>query len=509
MGFMKKVTKNKFSFGVGVKNFLFENTSVKQTIMKNTFWLSVSNFGGRFIKAAIVIYAARVLGTAGWGVFSYAVTLAGFLTLFIDPGINSILIRDVAKSSREDQEKILSTTFVMKLCLLVVGVFLVLFVAPFFSTLPGAKELLPLVALIIVFDTLREFFSSFIRAKEKMEWEAGIFLLTNIAIVTFGFIFLYLNPNVVSFAWGYVAGTAVGAITATFVLWRYLKKIFSFFSARLIKPIITSAWPFAITGALGILLTNTDILIISWMLTASDVGIYSAAIRIIQVLYIIPWILQLSMFPLFSRLANHDNQKFRIGLERSIGFVFLASVPLALGGAILGTQIMELVFGSAYAGGGLAFKILLLGLLVDYPMVIISAAVFAYSRQKGLIIAALIGGISNVILDLLFIPRFGIAGSAVATLIAQILSNWYIWRMMKKINYFSVVPKLKIIILAGVVMASVTALLFALHINVVLNIALSAAVYFAILLAFREPLFMEIKKVLRPDDKNIPEPANI
>ncbi len=251
-----------------------------------------------------------------------------------------------------------------------------------------------------------------------------------------------------------------------------------------------------------------DILIISWMRTSSDVGIYSAAIRIVQLLYIIPVILQLSTFPLFSRLAHNDNRKFRMGLERSIGFVFLASIPLALGGAILGTQIMNLVFGTAYAGGGLAFKILALTILVDYPSVIMSAAVFAYSRQKGLIVVSLIGGISNVILDLFLIPRFGIAGSAVATLMAQILSNWYLWHMMKKINYFEVLPKLKTIISAGAVMALVTTLFLALHVNVVLNIALSAIVYFSVLIMFHEPLLVEIKNVLRLADKNVSETAN-
>ena len=488
-----------------IKEFLFQNTSAKQTVAKNAVWLSVSNIGGRIIKAAIIIYAARVLGTAGWGVFSYAVTLAGFLTLFIDPGINAILMRNVAKSSREDQEKILSTALVMKLCLLVAGVFLVIFVAPFFSTLPGAKALLPLVAFIIVFDTIREFFSSFIRAKEKMELDAGIFLFTNAAIVIFGFIFLYLRPDVASFAWGYVAGTAIGAITATYVMRGHLGKIFSLFSASLIKPILTSAWPFAITGALGVLLINIDILIISWMLTASDVGIYSAAIRIVQVLYVIPVIIGLSTLPLFSRLARHDNQKFRVGFERTLGFIFLVAVPLALGGAILGTQIVSLIFGSAYVSGDIVFKILILTMLVNYPAMVISTAIFAYDRQKGLIIASLIGGISNVVLDIVLIQRFGIAGAAVATLIAQILSNWYLWHMMKKINYFSVIPKLKIIVAAGVIMASVTALLLALHINVLLNIALSAVVYFGVLMAFREPLLMEIKRILHPTAQNTPE----
>src|SRR5262249_19220714 len=154
--------------------FLFKNTSTKQTVVKNTIWLSISNFGGRLFKAIIIIYGARVLGTEGWGVFSYAITLSGFFALLLDPGVNSVLMRNAARSSDAERQKILSTTFVMKLVLIILGGAFILFVAPFFSTLPGAKALLPLVALILTFDTLREFFSSLIRGIEKMEWEAGV-----------------------------------------------------------------------------------------------------------------------------------------------------------------------------------------------------------------------------------------------------------------------------------------------------------------------------------------------
>jgi O-antigen/teichoic acid export membrane protein len=479
-----------------IKSFFFKNTSTKQTVAKNTVWLTISNFGGRLIKAIIVIFGARMLGTAEWGIFSYAVTLAGFFTSFMDPGVNAILMREAPKAEEKQKMTLFSTTLVMKITLIILTAIFVLIVAPYFTTLPGAKILLPIVVLIIAFDTLREFFSSFIRTMEKMEWEAGIFLLTNLVIVIAGFIFLLISPTAKAFAWAYVAGTAAGAITATFVLRRYLKNIFSFFDVKIIKPLIYSAWPFAITGALGILLTNTDILIISWMRSASDVGIYSAAIRIVQVFYIIPVVLQLSTLPLFARLANKDNEKFRVGLEKTVGMIFLISIPLAFGGFILGSQIMQLIFGSAYISGSWAFRILMLTLLVDFPATIISTAIFAYNNQKKLIITSLIGGIGNVVFDLLFIPKFGIVGSAIATLLAQILSNWYLWHTMKKINYFNVISKLKKVALSAILMSSVTLLLFSLHINVLINIIISAIVYIGILILFKEQLFKEVAEII-------------
>ena len=295
-----------------IKDFLFKNSTVKQTVAKNTIWLSISNFGARIIKAFIIIYAARVLGAAGYGVFSYAVTLAGFFGIFVDPGINSVLVRDGAKATPEERQSLFSTTLIMKAIMLVASVAIVIFIAPFFSTLPGTKVLLPLVALIIVFDSTRGFLASLFYAEEKMQWDAASFLIENLAITVLGFIFLWMSATPLSFTYAYVAGTAIGAIMAIWLLRKRFRNLLAGASAKRMIAIIKTAWPFAVTGALGILLTSTDILIISWMKTAADVGIYSASIRIVQVLYLVPGIIQMSTMPLLARLAKQDNAKFQV-----------------------------------------------------------------------------------------------------------------------------------------------------------------------------------------------------
>lgn len=475
-----------------IKEFLFKNTTAKQTVAKNTFWLSVSNFGGRIIKAVIIIYAARILGTDGYGVFSYAITLAGFLTLFMDPGINGILIRDAAKVDEEERRTIFGTMFAMKIVLLILGVLVILFIAPLFSTLPGAKVLIPIVALVLAFDTMREFFFSLIRSMENMQWEAAIFLLTNVGIVVFGFVFLYIATTAQSFGWGYVIGDAIGTIAAIIALRNYFKKIFSRFELARVMPILRAAWPFAISGALGLLFTNTDILIISWMRSASDVGIYSAAIRIIQTLYLIPGIIQFTTLPVISRLAKTDNVRFRAALERTLGMIFLTSIPLSLGGIVLGTQLMSLIFGAPYAAGGFAFKILAATLMFDFPAAIIINALFAYEHQKSLIVSSALGGLVNVGLDLALIPFFGMTGSAVATLIAQAVNNGYLWHAMKKVNPFTVMGRLKKVFTASIVMAACAVLFMTLGMNVVLNVILCTCVYFILLRVFREPLLREV-----------------
>ena len=263
-------------------------------------------------------------------------------------------------------------------------------------------------------------------------------------------------------------------------------------------PILSSAWPFALSGVLGFLFTGSDVLIISWLRSASEVGVYSAVIRIIQALYIVPLVVQFSTLPLLARLAGKDNARFRTALERTLSMVFFASVPLTIGGVILGTQIMTLAFGTAYRSGGLSFEILMVTLLFDFAASVIINALFAYEHQKSLIISAALGGIINIGLDFILIPVFGIMGSAVATLVAQAVNNGYLWYAMKKVNYFTILPHLKKIFAAGIIMGVVTLALYYLGVNVLINVIFSGAIYFLCLRIFRESLLIEVKRLFFP-----------
>lgn len=487
-----------------IKNFLFRNTTTRQTVAKNTFWSSVTNFGGRFLRAIVIIYGARVLGAGEYGAFSYALSLVAFLTIFIDIGISPILVRETAKTTDEHRRsQVLATSLFIKLALLVIFVLLVLTFTPYLAKDKSIIALIPIVIFIMAFDAIREFGFSLFRAFEKMEWETGLYLLTNAGIVILGFIFLHFSKTAAAFAFSYAIADGVGTVATLFALRNYFKNLFANFSAKLVGFILSSAWPFAISVALGVLLTNTDILLIGWLKTTSDVGLYSAVLRIVQLLYVLPAVITVGILPTFSRLAKRDNDKFRTILERILSLSFLASIPMALGGFVLGGKIVGLVFGAGYLGAVSSYQILMLTLLVDFPAVILSNAIFAYDRQRNLILFSAIGGFFNVLFDLLLIPKFGIVGSAWATLCAQIISNAYLWRATNKVNPFRVLPHLKKIVAAAAIMAVFALTLSHFGVNVIAIIAASAALYFGLLFAFKESLLGEMKLILAPEAQKV------
>jgi O-antigen/teichoic acid export membrane protein len=477
-----------------VKSFLLHNTSTRQTVAKNTFWLSVSNFGGRLIRAGLVIYAARVLGAHGWGIFNYAITLMAFFGLFSDVGINSILTREASKESGGMKRlELLSTSFAIKLALIVLTVTLILFAIPHFSRSAEVIAILPIASLIFIFDTLRDFGFSITRSMEKMEWEASLFLVTNTAILIAGIISLRIFPTVSSFAWAYAIGTGVGSLATMIVLWQELKNIFRYFSRKLIRPIFTSAWPFAISGILGTLMINTDVILIGLFKSAEDVGYYSAANKTIQIIYLLPMIAAISLLPTLSRLAGQEKGRMREVLEKVMGLSFILAMPLSIGGILLGKPIIALLFGQAYVNATLSFQILCLTLLVDFSVVILTNVIFVYDQQKSLIIYAALGGFANVALDLFLIPKFGIAGSAWATFIAQCISNSYLWYRVKSIVDFRIFYRLKVIIPASLGMGIVAFLLNLIATPVLLTITAAGLFYALLLYLLKEPFLKDLK----------------
>ncbi len=476
-----------------IKGLLLSNTSTKQTVVKNIVWLSVGQIGSRFIRAAVIIYAARVLGAAEYGLFSYALGLAGFFTIFADVGINSILTREVAQNP-EKESNYFATALSIKITLIVGTILLILFVAPYFSKIDDAIILLPFVAILTLFDNLREFTLSFFRAKEKMEIEAIVNVATNVAITLFGFFILSYIATAQAMTITYALSAGTGALFAIILLRNQYKKVFSHFDSSLLKPIIQTALPIAVLGLFGVFMLNIDMVMLGWWRTAEEIGFYSAAQKIVQVLYTLPSIIAAAIFPTIARFVGQKNDKGAslIMSTATVGALFLA-IPLTIGGIVLSKSIILFLYGSSYLPATLVFQILVTTTLFIFPGTLFGNFVLAYNKQKKFAKYVALASIGNVIFNALLIPRFGIAGAATATIIVQSLYNAGAWLMVKKINNFYTLQNIKRIVLAGIIMGITAFFLDTINLHVIINIIISAIVYVLALFALKEPLILEVK----------------
>jgi len=479
-----------------IKNSLFRNRNTRQTVAKNVFWLTAGQIGSRLFRALIIVYAARVLGAAEYGVFAYVLGLAGFFTVFADIGVNATLTREASKKP-EEASQYFATIFWIKITLLLITAGLVIFVAPLFSKIEGVRALLPFMALLTAFDGLRELSAAFFRARERMELEAIITTVTNVAVTIFGFLILRLAANAESLAITYALSAGAGTIVGAIILRRQFAGVIKFFRKDLVRPILEVAWPIALLGILAVFMLQTDILMLGFFKTSQDVGLYSAGQKIVQILYTLPAIFAVSIFPVLSRLiGKSEHDKTKSVMEQGMSAVLMIAIPITIGGIILAKNIILLLYGAEYLPAVLAFQVLILTPLIVFPGYPIGQYIFSYDGQRKMVIPVVFGSLGNIVFNALLIPPYGIVGSAIATLIAQSIYIGLQWRLAKKLNNFYVMRHLKKIALAGLLMGFLVFMLNRIGIHVIATIILSGGAYFGMLYLLKERVLVEIKNLI-------------
>lgn len=481
-----------------IRSLFFSNRSTKQIVAKNTFWLIFGNIFSRLIRAGLVIYAARLLSPREWGAFNYAMSLVAFFVVFSDFGVNAVMTRESSKDPSQ-QEKYFSTSFLIKsMAGTIIMLFLLILYPIILPHLTASTDdfglisvLIPIVAFSVIFDSFRDFGSALSRAWERMEVESLIQVVTNIIIVATGFIFLYYVRSARSLAWGYTIGTGVGMVVAFVPFKHYFKSLFKNLSWQAVRSMIASSWPFGLMGLIGTIMLNTDSVMIGWLRSIEDVGYYSAGQKIVGLIYTIPYFISVAFFPTMMKMMS-DKERLRSVMERSLNFLSVLAIPLSVGGAVLSRQIIVLVYGSKYLAGTSTLTLLSLTYLTTFIAPIIGNMMFAFKKEMLLIKYVTLAFLGNLVFDILFIPIWGIAGSALSTLLNQIISVSYLAWLLKKEMKFTLLHSLIKPFLASLGMGLAIYAFSIFGIPLIINILLGAIIYFVLLIILKEKTTLEV-----------------
>lgn len=477
------------------KNFFFSNSNVRQTVVKNTFWLFLGEVSGRVFKILLVIYAARNLGAEGWGIFSYTLSVASLLMIFTDVGIDNLITREISQK-KENYKMFTSAALLIKGVILVISTALVIFVGPVISTIPAASNLFTVIAIILLTDAIRGNGFAINRTTDEMEKETLIKIVMNAIIFGLGFFLVRADPTPMSLAISY----AVGGIIGTVLILGIVKNIISEFMVKVdkktIKSVLKTVFPFTIIAVVGTILANTDVFMLGLWKTPKDIGVYVAVQRFYQFIAVVPAMITTATLPLISQLANRDNEKLKKIVEKILTIFMIIIIPMTLGGMILAQQIILLTFGAGYMQAIPVLQIVLLMALAAFPTLVFVNTVFVYDKQQKLILVNIFGVLVNVALNFILIPKLGTTGAALATLASTWTISFITWRKMKEINNFEIWPSIKIAFLPTLIMLAATLILRYMEAHVLLNIAISALLYSIVFLALKKKTFTEIRELL-------------
>jgi O-antigen/teichoic acid export membrane protein len=163
------------------------------------------------------------------------------------------------------------------------------------------------------------------------------------------------------------------------------------------------------------LLLRSDIFIVRYQLGAAKTGVYSVAVSLADLLYVLPAVVGTILFPRLSRM-NDARRQWHASV-RVAAIVLAAMTGAATISAVVARPAVTLLFGPAFAHADRPFVILAVA-MIFYG---VNSVISNYAASRGFPAFAVwvwaVGLALNVGLNLLLVPRYGISGSAVASLI--------------------------------------------------------------------------------------------
>jgi len=475
------------NYGLAIKNLLFSNTTTRQTIFKNTLWMSMGTFLNKVLALALLIYAARILGAEGYGQFTFALAFVSLLVVFSHLGLHPIITREFARE-KENKDEFYSLVS-LKILLTFGSFILILGTSLFFITSPEIRSLVLLLGLFLLINNLIDMAYSFFHARQKMEYEAWLEIIQMVLMVSLGAFVLFRFPSPQNLSYAYLVSGAV-SLLATFVFFN--RKIFIVklrWDTSVWKKYLRMSWPLALIGLFGIVYASTDSVMLGYWNMFEEVGWYNAAQKIVLAGLIPMGLIGASFYPALSKFSKESREKLQKIWDSELEIMIVLALPLVVGGIILAPKIIHSLYSIEFSPSILAFQILIgtAGLIFLYrPMYDV---MIVLDKQTKTFWITMAGAVMNVVLNLMLIPQYSLYGAAAATVITYVFVLLTIVFFIKKFTFIQF-PVLRIILTFFVSALSVSFMYFILKYlwayNIFFVILAGTAVYFSILFTIRK-----------------------
>lgn len=383
----------------------------------NTSWMFFGQMFGLALSFFIGVWVVRYLGPENYGVLSYSLAFAGIFSFIAGLGVDNILNRELVKFP-EKRDELMGTAFRLKL----IGGFIALgiTVASVFIINPSnlIKFLVIIYSFTFIFQSLNvisTFFQSKVEAKKNVRAQVLSSSLTSILKI----VIILSGLGVIWIMIAYTIDSLFIVIIFVLSYRKYKLEMSNWkFNKKLAQQILSSSYLLMFTSASTLLYMKIDQVIIRELLDERAVGLYSAAIKLSEIWYFIPGVICVSLFPAIINSKKTSQESYYGRLKKLFILIFALSVIIAIIVSSLAGPIIYLLFGEDYLESVSVLRIYSWSIIGFFLGIVSSYYLLAENYIKIYFFSSFFVAILNIILNILLIPKFGINGAAIATLIS-------------------------------------------------------------------------------------------
>ena len=389
----------------------------------NTSWILGERILRMGVSLFVGIYVARYLGPERFGLLSYASSFVGIFVALATLGLDEVVVRELVKTP-EQRERILGTSFLLKL----VGTLLmwaaILVAIPFTENDSQTNILIIIIAFGVLFQAFNVIDLSFqADVKSKYVVHAQFVQLIISSIVKI--ILVFNEAPLIWFASVFFLDAIVLALGLVFTYLHNSNKIFSWkWSYETSKNLLHDSWPLIFAGIVVSVYMKIDQLMIKEMLGAKEVGLYAAAVKLSEAWYFIPMAIASSLYPAIINARNFQKEVYYQKIQNLFDLMVWIAVSIALPTTFLSTLIVEFLYGKEYLGSSSVLIIHIWTGVFVFLGVASSKYLLAENFIKKTFYRTFIGALLNIIMNYYLIRIIGIEGAAISTLVSHFFAAY-------------------------------------------------------------------------------------
>lgn len=440
-----------------------ENGPIAKRVAYNT----VVQFAGRIAVAVLAIITTRLIAER-LGVHDYGryTTIFAYITFFgamADFGFFWYLVREVSKD-KDQTEKITANVLTIR-TLFALGVVaigtIMAFAVPNYD--PVVRYGIVLVALSSLWVSISNTLIGVFQANQRMDYPVINEVVGRIGSLIVVYLVIRSGWDLLPIVIGSLSGGLIVFLLNAWFVRRYTRLRFGF-DRGLWKEIMRENTTLGLSILLSIVYFKIDSVILSILKPSTDVGIYGAPYRVVEILLAFPAMFMGAVFPDLARLIHEENlEKVKIVLQKAFDLLVVAGWGITVSVIVLAGPIIHfttkgeesflttstITLFNQPITAAITLQILAVAVGIAFLGNFFFSAIVAHGAQKQLIFSNLVNSLVNIGLNLIFIPILTYVGAASVTIISELIVVGFGTAILRRRLGFA--PSLRSLWLSGVI----------------------------------------------------------
>jgi O-antigen/teichoic acid export membrane protein len=384
-------------------------------VVQNTAVLLTGRILSVLLGGASSILIVRCLGSEQLGEFSSLYAYVSLFAWLATLGIEPVLTRESARW-RERSGSIIATGAALCGLFAIAAAVFVILLAPHFAYRGKMQVLVVFAAIELLILAPLRLAGVIFQVDLKQWYGTGINLVRQVLWLLIIILLARAKGSLTSFVVGRLLAAAVETFLILAMSAGFLKS-----PRRIIvqdfKVYLRACIPIAFSMLLASVYLRIDQVMLHSMASDKILGFYAAAVKVSELFEMLPAALLASVFPILAIAAN-DKQRMAVYVDRIFRYLMAAAGLLCTLIYVGSELIVHTLYGPQFSPSAQLLSILIWSEFAIFFGSAVGNLLLARSLQNYLIYPTIAGATVNVLLNLIWIPRYAAVGSAWATLVS-------------------------------------------------------------------------------------------